>query len=117
VKHLLRYLLLTALMLGPQTALQAADTVNRPNTVITSPNGKRAVTAGMDESGAFAYAFEANGRKLISPSKLGLDFGPAGRPSASTAARPRSRTAKLSSPTVSSVPNWTSCSPTAGARR
>lgn len=47
--------------------------------ITTSPNGKIAVTAGIDDSGAFTYAFEANGNKLVLPSVLGLDFGPAGR--------------------------------------
>jgi len=45
----------------------------------TSPDGKLAVTAGMDAAGAFTYMFQAHDRKLIAPSGLGLDFGPAGR--------------------------------------
>lgn len=68
-----------ALLLAPVAALQAADTVNRPNPAILSPNGKLTITTGIDDSGGLTYAFEANGRKLISPSALGLDFGPAGK--------------------------------------
>lgn len=48
-------------------------------TVTASPNGKLAVTAGPTASGAFTYTFETHGRKLIAPSSLGLDFGPAGK--------------------------------------
>jgi alpha-glucosidase len=46
---------------------------------LTSPDGKLTVTTAIDGAGHLTYAFEANGRKLISPSALGLDFGPAGR--------------------------------------
>jgi alpha-glucosidase len=46
---------------------------------IRSPDEKLTVAAGLDAAGAFRYALEANGRKLIAPSAAGLDFGPAGK--------------------------------------
>ena len=44
-----------------------------------SPNGKLAVTVDLEASGAFTYALEAQGQKLIAPSALGLDFRSAGK--------------------------------------
>ena len=43
-----------------------------------SPDGKLIADTNIDDSGALTFAFEAHGSKLISPSKLGLDFGKAG---------------------------------------
>jgi alpha-glucosidase len=69
-------ILATAALIAIPCPLIAESTAQ---TTITSPNGKLSVTAGIDESGGFTYAFEANGGKLISPSTLGLDFGPQGK--------------------------------------
>ena len=61
-----------AFMVAPLGA-QAAPPTTR------SPDGKLSVTVDLDAAGCFTYSLEANGRKLIAPSALGLDFGPAGK--------------------------------------
>ncbi len=73
---MMKRLLPPFLALGALFAQLAAAPVT---TTTSSPNGKLQVTAGFDESGGFRYAFAANGRQLIEPSALGLDFGAAGK--------------------------------------
>ena len=47
--------------------------------IIKSPDGKLTVEVELNASGTMTYALEANGRKLLSPSAMGLDFGSAGK--------------------------------------
>ena len=60
--------LISALALIALHAPLCADTTS-------SPNGSLIATTGIDASGALTFALEAHGGKLISPSRLGLDFG------------------------------------------
>jgi alpha-glucosidase len=62
---------LTAFLLSASAALAAPVTV-------TSPDGRLVAQAGLDDSGSFTYALKADGRDLLAPSRLALEFGSAG---------------------------------------
>lgn len=72
IRHSIAAIAIHAVMAAPLGAQAALPTTS-------SPDGKLVVTAGPDAAGGFTYALEANGRKLIAPSALGLDFGPVGK--------------------------------------
>ena len=47
--------------------------------ITTSPDGKLELAVKLDAAGACTYSLQADGRMLVAPSSLGLDFGPAGK--------------------------------------